>query len=190
MPLETPAGALPHLPVVAPAAVPSARSCVARPTSWWRRTVTAPVAAGIVGGSLFVGAAALVVVQAWSARPRPLAEATHAIGGVSVALLVLAAVAVVTRARRLGGVAFAAALALAAHGVSLVLQGQTVGALLLGIAPIATALGHIALMPTPIAPVPPTRDRIDIAWAIAKSRHQTARSARRAVSPSRLAMHA
>jgi hypothetical protein len=162
----------------------------APPRPWWRRTVSGPAAAGVIGSAVLAGASVLVVAHAWSEGPKPLAEATHVIGGMIVALLVIAAFAVGTRMRALGDLVVAAAFSLAAHGASLVIQGATVGTIFLGLAPIVGVLAHVAFMRTPIAPIPHTSARLDIAWAIAKSRRKTACGARRAASPNHLVMHA
>jgi hypothetical protein len=155
-----------------------------------RAAVSPQVAAGTVGATVLCCAAAIEVARAWTTAPHVFAEAGHVLGGVMVALFVLAGVGVATRSRPLGGLAVASSFALLAHGLTLVLQGQTIGAVFIGLAPIAALLAHVAFLPTPIAPVPPSSARIDIAWAIAKSRQKTARAARPAVSPSPIAMHA
>jgi hypothetical protein len=156
---------------------------------WWQRTVPLPAAAGVVGGVLLAASGALIVAHAWTWAPR-LTEVTQTIGGVIVALLAVAAVGVGTRARPLADLAAAAALSLAAHGASIAIQGSAFGALLLGLAPLVAVVAHVAFVTTPSAPAPPTSDRLDIAWAIAKSRRKTAPAAGRAASPNRLAMHA
>jgi hypothetical protein len=178
---------------LAPAGIPpSIDSCAIIPArSPARRASVSPqVAAGIVGASVLGCAGAIEIARAWTTAPPFLAEAGHAIGGAMVALFVLAALGVATRSRPLGGLTIASSFALLAHGLTLVLQGQPVGAIFIGLAPIVAVLAHVAFLPTPIAPVPPSSARIDIAWAIAKSRQRTARTARRAVSPSQFVMHA
>lgn len=155
-----------------------------------RASVSLQAAAGVVGASVLGSAAAIEIARAWTTAPSVLAEAGHALGGVMVALFVIAAIGVATRARPLGGLAVASSFALLAHGLTLVLQGQIIGAVFIGIAPFAAVVAHVAFMPTPIAPVPPSSARLDIAWAIAKSRQKTARAAGRAVSRNQLAMHA
>lgn len=176
------------MPVETPATPNASHRHPALP--WWQRTVPAPTAAAVVGATVLGGAAVLLVAQAWSEAPKPLAEATHVVGGMIVALLVVAACVVGTRTRALGDLVVAAAFSLAAHGASVLIQGASAGLLFVALAPVVAALGHLALLPTPIAPAAPTSDRIDIAWAIAKSRRTTARAAARAASPSHLAMHA
>ena len=176
MPVETSVAPNAYLPLPAP--------------PWWRRSVPAPVAAGVVGATVLASAAVLMVAQAWAEAPKPLAEATHVVGGIIVALLVVSAYAVGTRTRALGDLVVAAAFSLAAHGASVLIQGASAGVLFVVLCPIVAALGHLAFRPTPIAPEAPTSDRIDIAWAIAKSRRGTARAAARAASQSHLAMHA
>ena len=153
-------------------------------------TVSGPVAAGLIGAAALASAAAIEIARAWTTPPQVLAEAGHVVGGVMVALFVLGAVGVGARTRALGGVVVASAFALLAHGLTLVLQGQLIGGLFVGLAPIVGLLAHLAFLATPAAPVPPTSARLDIAWAIAKSHRKTARAAPRAASPSPFAMHA
>lgn len=196
MSVETPATpnacfrVAPLSPCLAAPTAPTAPARVVPPPSWWRRTMPAPAAAGVVGASLLACGAVITVAHAWTEGPKPLAEVSHVIGGLIVALLVVAAVATGTRIRPLSDVVVAAAFSLAAHGASLVIQGAPVGGLLLALAPMVAVLAHVAFLPTPLAAAPHTSDRIDIAWAIAKSRRRTARAAQHAASPSHLAMHA
>ena len=68
-------------------------------------------------------------------------------GGMLVALLVVAAFAFATRSTALAGVVVAATFALCAHGGTLVLQGETIGALYLGLAPVVGMLASIAFSP-------------------------------------------
>lgn len=155
-----------------------------------RSTLPGPIAAGLVCAAMLGSAALIEIARAWTTRPQLLAEAGHAIGGVMVAVFVLGAVGVAARARPLGGLVVASGFALLAHGVTLVLQGQLIGGLFAGLAPIVSVLAHIAFMPIPDPPVAPTSARLDIAWAIAKSHRKTAPAAARAASPSPFAMHA
>ena len=148
------------------------------------------LAGGIVGATVLASAAGIEIARAWTTAPGPLAEAGHAVGGVMVALFCIAALGLAARSRALNGLAVASTFALVAHGAALVLQGQVIGALFVGLAPLVGVLAHVAFLPTESAPIPPTSDRIDIAWAIAKSRRGTARAAARAASQSHLAMHA
>src|SRR4051812_43461868 len=93
---------------VAPAPLPSSRAYV-----------SVQVAAGIVGATVLCSAALIEVARAWTTTPRVLAEAGHALGGVMVALFVIAAVGVATRSRSLAGLAVASSFALLAHGLTL-----------------------------------------------------------------------
>ena len=153
-------------------------------------SVRVQVAAGVVGTAVLGCAAAIEIARAWTTPPRVLAEAGHAIGGVMVALFVLSGVGLAMRSRPLAGLAVASCFALLAHGLTIVLQGQTVGAIFVGLAPFVGALVHLAFMRAPIASVPPSSARIDIAWAIAKSRQQAGRAAPRPAARSPFAMHA
>lgn len=146
------------------------------------------LAAGIVGATVLASAAGIEIARAWTTDPGPLAEASHAIGGVLVALFCISAIGLAARSRPLHGLAVASTFALVAHGATLALQGQTVGALFIGLAPLVGLLGHVAFAAAEVAPIPPSSDRIDIAWAIAKSRQKTARAAAHAVSRNQFAM--
>jgi hypothetical protein len=115
-------------------------------TAWWRRGVGAPIAAGVVGATLLASCAAIEIARAWTSAPRVAAEASHALGGLLVALFIVAAIGLGARARALGGVAVGAAFALLAHGATLVLQGELVGALFLGLAPVVGLLTHVAFL--------------------------------------------
>ncbi len=180
----SPAASLSHPLVVAPVAL------VPAPPPSPPGTVRLQVAAGTLGAAVLASAAGIEIARAWTTSPRHLAEVSHVIGGVIVALFVLAGIGLAARSRPLAGLAIASAFALLAHGLTLVVQGQLVGAMFVGIAPIVASLTHFAFLPTPIAPVPPSSARLDIAWAIAKSHQRTARIAERAVSRSHFAMHA
>ncbi len=146
------------------------------------------LAGGIVGATVLASAAGIEIARAWTTAPGPLAEAGHAVGGVMVALFCIAALGLAARSRALNGLAVASTFALVAHGAALVLQGQVIGALFVGLAPLVGVLAHVAFLPTESAPIPPTSDRIDIAWAIEKSRQKTARAARPVVSRNHFVM--
>ncbi len=146
------------------------------------------LASGIVGATVLGSAAGIEIARAWTTAPGPLAEASHALGGVMVALFCVSAIGLAARSRSLQGLAVASAFALVAHGATLALQGQIIGALFIGLAPLVGILAHVAFLATEFAPIPPSSDRIDIAWAIAKSRQKTARAARLAVSRKHLVM--
>jgi hypothetical protein len=115
-------------------------------TPWWRRGVGAPSAAGVVGAALLASCSAIEIARAWTSAPSVAAEASHALGGLLVALFLVAAIGLGARARALGGVAVGAAFALVAHGATLVLQGELVGALFLGLAPVVGLLTHVAFL--------------------------------------------
>ncbi|HSO32532.1 MAG TPA: hypothetical protein VLT33_08450 [Labilithrix sp.] len=153
-----------------------------------RRTVSLQAASAIVGATVLGSAAAIEVARAWTTAPGVLAEAGHAIGGVVVALFLVSGLGLAGRWRSLNGLAVASTFVLVAHGATLVLQGQLIGALFVGLAPLVAAVAHVAFIEPEIAPVAPSSDRIDIAWAIAKSRQKTARAARRAVSRNHFVM--
>lgn len=141
----------------------------------WRTTVRGSVAASIVGGAVLASAAGIEVARAWT---RPGAEATHVVGGVLVALFVAAAVGLAAQARPLANLAVAASFGLFTHGAVLALQGDVIGALFLGLAPITFMLAHMAFA-SPEA-------TMDDAW----TSQRIARAARSVASRSRLAMRA
>jgi hypothetical protein len=113
------------------------------PSPWYQCRVPTSVAAGAIGAAVLATAAAIEVARAWTnAGTTAGAEVTHVVGGVVVAILAAAGFAVGTRARALSGAAVAAAFVLVAHGGTLVLEGQIVGALFLGISPLVALLSH------------------------------------------------
>lgn len=113
--------------------------------SWWRATVRGSVAAGLVGAAALATAAGIEVARAWTTRPQAGAEIGHVVGGAVVALFVVASVLLAARARSFTGVIVAASFALLAHGGVLTLEGQTIGAMFLGLAPIVFVLTSLAL---------------------------------------------
>lgn len=174
--------------------------------SWWRVTVRGSVAAGLVGAAALASAAGIEVARAWTARPQPGAEIGHVVGGVVVALFLVAASLLAGRAHSFGGVIVAASFALLAHGGVLALEGQTIGALFLGLAPIVFVLTSLALA-TPrgedeMDEVIALRDepqKVSLAaapdatlvaewFAKTETSRSIARAAGRAVSPGRRAM--
>ena len=157
----------------------------ARPS---RPVMSVQLAAGIVGASVLASAAGIEIARAWTTAPGPLAEVSHAIGGVLVALFCVSAVGLAARSRSLHGLAVASTFALVAHGATLALQGQLIGALFIGLAPLVGILAHVAFLAAEVTPIPPSSDRIDIAWAIAKSRQKTARAAAPVVSRNHFVM--
>ena len=138
---------------MATAASPSSHACFSLPTitptatamSWWRRSVGPSIVAGAIGAAMFGSAALIEVMRAWTTALKQGAEVSQVVGGLVVALLVVAAFGLALRMRALGGVAVAGAFALLAHGGTLVLSGSTVGALFLGLAPLVAMLTNVAL---------------------------------------------
>jgi hypothetical protein len=116
-------------------------------TAWWRQGVGAPAAAGVVGAALVASCAAIEIARAWTSAPRVAAEASHALSALLVVLFIASSIGLGARARALGGVAVGAAFALLAHGATLVLQGELVGALFLGLAPAVALLAHVTFLP-------------------------------------------
>ena len=115
--------------------------------SWWRSSVSAHVAAGALGAAILACAATIEVARAWTSAPRPGAEAAHVVGGLLVALFVVAASAFAIQMRSMSTLVVATAFALFAHGGTLVLSGETIGAIFLGVAPIVAGLSKVAFAP-------------------------------------------
>ena len=150
------------------------------------RSISAVRATGIVGATILVSSAAIDVVRAWLAAPGVVGDLGQVLGGAVVALFVLGALGSALRAKELGGVAVASSFALLVYGAILVMQGQSIGILFVGLAPLSGVLTHITFRQTP-APELVLSGTIDLGWAIAKCRAKTARTAARAVSRSPLA---
>jgi len=106
------------------------------PPRFWQKTLPTSQAAGWIGGTTLATAAAIEVARSWVTRPRVLAETGHALSGLLVALLVVSAFALLTRARALAPACVLAVYGLLAHGGTLVLGGQTTGGLFLGVVPL------------------------------------------------------
>lgn len=116
-----------------------------RPPGFWQKTVPSARAAGFIGATTLATAAAIEITRSWVGPPRVAAEIGHAISGVLVAVFVVSAFALVTRARALAPACVLAVYGLLAHGGALVLDGQTVGALFLGIVPLVALSGRATL---------------------------------------------
>jgi hypothetical protein len=147
-------------------------------------------AAGWVGAAVLGSSAAIELARAWTRAPGAAAEASDAMGGIVVAVLIVAAFAVATRARALANVAVAAGFVLVAHGGTLVLDGQTVGSLFLGIAPVAAVLSHAAFTVESAERREEARAARMLALWNKTSRRRTAPAARPVASPIPLAMRA
>jgi len=100
-----------------------------------------------VGAALLATSAVIEVARAWTNAPHTGAEAAQVVGGIVVALLIVAAFALATRARAFAHASTAAGFVLVAHGGTLVLEGQIIGALFLGLAPVVALLAHVAFAP-------------------------------------------
>jgi hypothetical protein len=162
----------------------------AAPVAWWRRTLRGSVAAAVIGAVTLAGAAGIEVARAWTSGPRAGAEATQVVGGVLVALFVVAAVGMAARARAMTGVIVASGFALFAHGGTLVLEGEVIGALFLGLAPVLAVLSNVAFAPSSVPQRDPAAGARLLALWMKTSRRKTAPGARRAASPTPLAMRA
>lgn len=163
-------------------------------TAWWRRSLSRRVASGIIGAGVLGCAAGIEIARAWTDAPQLGVEAERVVGGAVVALFVTAALGLLTRASMLTSVAVAAVFALAAHGGTLVLEGELVGSLFLGIAPIVALLAHVTFavddgIESTAAREAFMRARMLALWTTT-SRRRTARAAPLAASPTPLAMRA
>lgn len=145
-----------------------------------RKLLSVHAATGYVGAAILGSAAVIEVARAWLSAP--CSEAASFLGGSVVALFVLASIGLATRVKELGGIAIAAAFGLLVYGTILVLGGQSIGILFVGLAPISGVLTHIAFRHEPSL-----RDSIHLAWAIAKCRARAAQNAARVASRSPLA---
>jgi len=173
-----------------PATHPLRSSNFSATPAWWQRSVRSSVAAGWLGATVLGTAGVIEVARAWTTTPRAGAEASHVVGGMVVALLGISAFALGARARAFTGVSVAAAFALVAHGGTLVLEGQTVGALFLGIAPLVALLSHVAFTTRPADERAAVSGAKMVALWMKTSRRKTAPAARRVASPIPLAMRA
>ena len=163
-------------------------------TPWWRRTLPSRVAAGVIAASVLGCAAGIELARAWAAPPHVGAEAEQVVGGVVVALFLTAALGLVMRVSGLERVAVAAIFALVAHGGTLVLEGELVGALFLGVAPVIALLTHATFAVDEAEETTSARDalmrtRLLALW-MKTSRRRIAPAAALAASPIPLAMRA
>lgn len=111
-----------------------------------------------------------------------------------VALFATAAFGLFARVRFLASVTVAAVFALVAHGGTLALSGDMVGALFLGLAPLVALLARITFAPDDVSETATARETLARARMLAlwmkTSRKRTARAAQPAASPIPLAMRA
>jgi len=132
-----------------------------RPVAWSR-------ASAAIGATALVSAAAVEVARAWTAAPAPGVEAQHAASGMVVGLLLVASLALASRVRSLSVLPVLASFALLAHGLSLVLHAEAIGAIFAGLAPLVAALTRATMRGawTPTFPSP----RIALVAQLAASR--------------------
>lgn len=135
-------------------------------TSLLTSRMSASRAAGLVGGAILASAAAIDVARVWtcsSKLPAGTAEVSQTMSGALVALFLLTGFTLALRVRALAPVCVVAFYALIAHGSALVLSGEVIGALFLGIVPLVIALARVTmgdtwkarrLLPTCPAPAP------------------------------------
>jgi hypothetical protein len=177
-----------------PSALPEPAARSPRRTPWLRRSVTSRAAAAISGAAVLGSAAAIEVARAWTDAPHPGVEAEQVVGGFVVALFVTAAFGLLARSRFFGSVVVAAVFALVAHGSTLALEGEMIGTLFLGLAPIVALLGHVTFATDEELDATAARDALMSAKLLAlwmkTSRKRTVRAAPRAASPIPLAMRA
>jgi len=165
-----------------------------RAASFWSRPVASRVVAGIASAAVLACASGIEIARAWTDAPHVAAEAEHALGGLLVALFTVAAIGLGTRNRVLASAAVPAVFALVAHGGVLVLEGELVGALFLGIAPVVALLAHATFASDELMETAAARDAVMRANMLAlwlkTSRKRTARAAAPVASPIPLAMRA
>ncbi len=160
-------------------------------TSLWNRPVPSRVVAGLASATVLACASGIEIARSWTDAPHVAAEAEQALGGLLVALFTVAAVGLGMRSRALAGAAVPAVFALVAHGGALVLGGELVGVLFLGVAPLVALLAHATfasdeLMETAAARDAVMRARMLSLW-LRTSRKKTARAAAPVASPIPLA---
>lgn len=160
----------------------------ARPRAWWRRTVPASVAAGVLGATLCATSAAVEVARAWTNTPHAASEASHAVSGMVVALFAIAAFGFATRTRGLAVMGVAAAFALFVQGGALVLELAPIGALYLGLAPMVFLLSQTAFVSVRRAGREPLPNATMLGSWTTTSRRPSALVAPSAVSRTPLAM--
>jgi hypothetical protein len=162
--------------------------------SVWSRPVPSRIVAGIASATVLACASGIEIARAWTDAPHVGAEAEHALGGLLVALFTVAAVGLGMRNRVLASAAVPAVFALVAHGGALVLEGELVGALFLGTAPLVALLAHATFAIDELMETAAARDAVMRANMLAlwsrTSRKKTARAAAPAASPIPLATRA
>lgn len=121
--------------------------------SFFAKRMSASRAAGLVGGAVFASAAAIDVARVWTSvgamgsprLPAGTSEASQVLSGILVAIFALSGFALAVRAKALAPICVVAFYALLAHGSSLVLSGEVIGAIYLGIVPLAIALSRVTM---------------------------------------------
>lgn len=117
-------------------------------TSIFEKQMTTSQAAGLVGGAVFASAAAIEVARAWtsvSRLPAGTGEVSQVLSGALVAMFTLSAFTLCTRVKVLAPACIVAFYALIAHGSALVLSGEVIGAVYLGIVPLVIALARVTM---------------------------------------------
>lgn len=127
--------------------------------SFWKRKVPGNVAAGWLAGAVLVTAAGIELTRAWGQAAEARTEAAQIVGGLLVAILVLGALTLATRTRELALVVPVGVFGLLAHGSTLVLDGEVIGAMFLGIAPVLAVLSRATFRRGSSAPPPPSHRR-------------------------------
>ena len=175
-------------------AAPSTSGFTSTTASFWRRRVPSRVVAGVVSATVLACASGIEIARAWTDSPHVAAEPEQAAGGLLVALFTVAAIGLGMRNRVLASAAVPAVFGLVAHGGVLVLEGELVGALFLGIAPVVALLAHATFANDELMETAAARDAVMRATMLAlwlkTSRKRTARAAAPAASPIPLAMRA
>jgi hypothetical protein len=165
-----------------------------RTTSWYLRNVPSRTAAGIAGAATLGCAAGIEIARAWTDTPHTGAEAEQVVGGMVVALFVVAACGLLARSSLFASVLVAAVFTLVAHGATLALEGEMIGTLFLGLAPLVALLGHMTFAVDVVFETTAARDALMRAKLLAlwtkTSRRRTVRAAPLAASPIPLAMRA
>ena len=119
-------------------------------TSIFEKQMTARQAAGLVGGAVFASAAAIEVARAWTSSgrlPSGTGEVSQVLSGALVAMFTLSAFTLCARVKALVPACIVAFYALIAHGSALVLSGEVIGAVYLGIVPLVIALASVTMGP-------------------------------------------
>lgn len=117
-------------------------------TSLLSSRISAGRAAGLVAGAIFASAAAIDIARVWtcaSKLPPGTVEVTQTMSGALVALFLLTGFILALRVEALAPVCVVAFYALIAHGSALVLSGEVIGALFLGIVPLVIVLARVTM---------------------------------------------